>query len=122
MRRWLIFLFLSGIAFAQSGVPILGSTQAPGASFCGNSYLHCAAVTWDHTQAGSADTATFAGLLQATEAVWAVSGSGGQVQNTVNQSGGSYTSTIPADFIFTSDSACATPLAGWEFESYTSTT
>ena len=29
MRRWLILAFLSGFACAQSGVPILGSTQAP---------------------------------------------------------------------------------------------
>ena len=49
-------------------------------------------------------------------------GNGGDIQNTVNQSGGSYTSTIPADLIFTSDAACSTPLAGWEFESYNSAT
>ena len=43
---------------------------------------------------------------------------GGSIQNTVNQSGGSYTSLIPADFLVTSDSAGATQITGVEFEAY----
>jgi hypothetical protein len=89
---------------------------------CGNGFLHCRSITWAASQAGTADTPTFPGLVLATEPDWADSGHGGEVQHTVTQSGGSYNSTIPADFIFASDSSCSAPMAGWEWESYDHTT
>ena len=45
---------------------------------------------------------------------------GGKVQNTV--SCGVNSITCPADLVFTSDSGCSSPLAGWEIQSYTATT
>lgn len=104
-----------GIPFPGGG---LVHAQAGGGS-CGNSYLHCRQLIIDRTKVSSTQT-SFPVLLSATEADWAVTGSGGDVQNTVTQSGG-LGITIPADFIL-ADSTCTTPIAGWEFESYGTTT
>jgi hypothetical protein len=43
---------------------------------------------------------------------------GGAVQNTVTQTVGSYSITVPADFLVTTDPAGFSPISGVEFESY----
>lgn len=121
MKTLLTLILLCGAAHAQPGVSMLIASQAASAATCGgNSWLHCRSITVDHTQVPSTLT-NFTVLLNQTEADWAVTGSGGDVQNTVTQSGGAAI-TIPADWIITSDSACATPVAGWDFEAYNSAT
>ncbi len=115
----LIFALFSILCSGQGVLaPILAGAPSSAPAACGNGFLHCRSITWNHTQAGTADTANFVGLLNATESDWALVGSGGDVQHTVFQSGGSWTTAIPADFIFTIDAACTNPVAGWEFESY----
>jgi hypothetical protein len=74
----------------------------------------------DHTKVGAADSTNFPVLLSGTFAEFSTIANGGKVKNTVNC--GIYSITCPADLIFTSDAFCQTPLAGWEFEEYTSTT
>lgn len=119
--KFLVALLVSASAFGQGAVISTGNHRkifsAPGA--CGNSYLHCRQLTIDHTQVPSTQT-NFPAVLIATEADWAVTGSGGDVQHTVTQSGGAAI-TIPADWIL-ADSTCTTPIGGWEFEAYNSAT
>jgi hypothetical protein len=76
--------------------------------------------TINHTLTGTANSTNFTVLLSGTFAEFATTANGGKVQNTV--SCGVNSITCPADLVFTSDSGCASPLAGWEIESYTATT
>jgi hypothetical protein len=76
--------------------------------------------TINHTLTGTANSTNFTVLISGTYAEFATTANGGQVWNTV--SCGVNSITCPADLVFTSDSACSKPLAGWEFESYTATT
>lgn len=123
--RTLLFVLVLALNLRGQGVPGIGGLGALGAhgggSSCGNSWLHCRSLTIDHTKVPNTDQTNFPVLLSATVADWAVTGSGGDVQNTVTQSGGR-SFTIPADWIITTDSACATKIAGWEFEDYVTTT
>lgn len=105
--------------FVPQAIPFPGPGMAHSSGSACGTYSHCRQLTIDHTQVPSTQT-NFPAVLIATEADWAVTGSGGDVQNTVTQSGGAPI-TIPADFIL-ADSTCTTPLAGWEFEKYTTTT
>lgn len=83
-------------------------------------YTGYRSFTIDHTQTGSANSANFTVLISGTYAEFATVANGGKVKNTV--SCGVNSITCPADLIFTSDSGCASPLAGWEIESYTAST
>ena len=83
-------------------------------------YTGYRSFTIDHTQTGSANSTNFTVLLSGTWAEFATTTNGGQVQNTV--ACGVNSIACPADLIFTSDSGCASPLAGWEIESYTAST
>jgi hypothetical protein len=65
------------------------------------------------------DQTNFPVLVSGT--ISATVANGGSIQHTVTQSGG-YGLTIPADAVITSDSACTTRVAGWEFEAYSATT
>jgi hypothetical protein len=76
--------------------------------------------TINHTLTGTANSTNFTVLISGTYAEFATTGNGGNVQNTV--SCGVNSITCPADLVFTSDAGCSSPLAGWEFESYTATT
>jgi hypothetical protein len=76
--------------------------------------------TIDHTQTGTANSTNFTVLISGTWAEFATTANGGKVQNTV--SCGVNSIACPADLIFTSDAGCSSPLAGWEFESYTAAT
>ena len=90
---------------------------------CGNGYSYCRTITIDHTKVGATteDETYFPWEASSTIATIATVGNGGHVQNTTTETGSSYTGTVPADLIFTSDSACSTKL-NWEFESYNSAT
>ena len=90
---------------------------------CGGGYSYCRTITLDHTKIGNGteDETYFPWEASSTIATLATVGNGGHVQNTTTQTGSSYTGTVPADAIFTSDSACSTKL-NWEFESYNSAT
>lgn len=89
---------------------------------CGGGYLMCETVTALAAQAGSTDSTNFPLLVAtSTQTSLATVANGGLVQNTTTQTGSSYTGTVPADLIFTSDSACGTKL-NWEVESYSATT
>lgn len=90
---------------------------------CGSGYSYCRQIVLDHTKigGGTEDETYYPWEASSTIASIATVGNGGHVQNTTTQTGSSYTSTVPADLIFTSDSACTTKL-NWEFESYNSAT
>ena len=90
---------------------------------CGNGYAYCRTITIDHTKVGSGteDETQFPWLASSTISSLATVGNGGHIQNTTTESGSSYTGTVPADLIFTSDSGCTTDL-NWEIESYNSAT
>jgi hypothetical protein len=76
--------------------------------------------TINHTLTGTVDSTNFTVLLSGTYAEFATTANGGKVQSTV--SCGVNSINCPADLVFTSDSACSSPLAGWEFESYSAST
>ncbi len=76
--------------------------------------------TINHTLTGTANSTNFTVLISGTYAEFATTVNGGQVQNTV--SCGVNSIACPTDLVFTSDSGCSNPLAGWEFESYTAST
>lgn len=78
-------------------------------------------VTFDHTKDGAADTTNFPALISGTYSYLAAVGSGGNVVNTTTQTGGGASITVPADVWFTSDAGCTSKLAGWEYETYDST-
>jgi len=92
-------------------------------TYCGNGYLYCQQIEIDHNKVGGGteDETYFPWEASSTDASIATSGNGGYVQNTTTETGSSYTGTVPADLIFTSDSSCGTKL-NWEFESYNSAT
>jgi biopolymer transport protein ExbB len=86
---------------------------------CGNGYSYCNTITTVHSLAGTADTSNFPMLFStSTMSSLATVANSGKIQNTATQTGGGYAITVPADLIFTSDSACGTKL-NWEIESYT---
>lgn len=88
---------------------------------CGNGYSFCNTITTDHTKAGSSDTSNFAMLFStSTMSSLATVGNSGNIQNTTTQTNGQ-SITVPADLVFTSDSACTTKLQ-WEYETYNSVT
>ncbi|MGA2118739.1 MAG: hypothetical protein ABSH56_28795 [Bryobacteraceae bacterium] len=99
--------FAACLALFCSSVPALG-------------YSGYRVFTIDHTLTGTVNSTNFTILLSGTFAEFATTTNGGQVQNTVTCSVNSI--TCPADLVFTSDSGCSNPLAGWEFESYTAST
>lgn len=76
-------------------------------------------LTIDHTQCGGADSSAFPVCVRITDTTLKTTAHSGQINNTVTQTGGNAV-TMPADLIFTSDSAGATKIA-WEFESYDGT-
>ncbi len=104
---------------------ILAVVAAPYAwGACGSGYGFCRSYTLLHAQvAGGSDLSSFPVVLNATAAgsgniaSFATVANGGHVQNTATLSG----ATVPADWVVTSDSACATPI-NWEIETYTATT
>ena len=73
----------------------------------------------DFTQCGSSNSLNFPVLVSITDTTLKLVAHGGQINNTVTQSGGNAV-TMPADLIFTSDSAGSTKIP-WEFESYDGT-
>lgn len=84
-------------------------------------YSFSRTLTWASGQSGSSNSTNWPGLVNATISEIAVTGSGGHVQNTVTQSGGGASISIPADLTLSTASDCSTVLSGWEFETYTST-
>lgn len=60
-------------------------------------------------------------VISQTWLPWRTTGNGGEVQNTVTQTVGNRALTVPADLIFTSDSA-GTMLLSWEWETYNAST
>lgn len=77
------------------------------------------AIAIDHTQVGTADSSAFPVLVSISHTTFKTVANGGHIQHTVTQSGGNAV-TMPADLIFTSDSAGTTKLP-WEVESYDAT-
>jgi hypothetical protein len=96
------------------------STFAAAGAFVVFPYGGYRLFTLDHTKAGTANSTNFTVLLSGTFAEFATTANGGLVRNTV--SCGVNSIACPADLVFTSDALCRSPLAGWEFESYSSTT
>jgi hypothetical protein len=99
-------------------ITVLGVVGCSSPAYAG--YSGYRLFSLDHTQVGSTDSTNFPVLLSGTFAEFATIANGGKVKSTVTC--GIYSITCPADLIFASDAFCQTPLAGWEFEQYTSTT
>jgi hypothetical protein len=76
--------------------------------------------TINDTLTGTASSTNFTVLISGTWPEFATAANGGKVQNTV--ACGVNSITCPADLVFASDYRCSSPLAGWEFESYTAAT
>lgn len=113
---------LLAVAASGQGLLLTGVGAGPPAAggACGTGYLHCRQLTIDHTKVPNTDQSNFPVLLSATIVDWADSGHGGDVQNTVTQSGGQAI-TIPADWIISTAANCGSPITSWEFETYTNT-
>ncbi len=114
MHTFLGIMLLARLAFAQA-LPFPGPGNVNGSH---NGFVHYRTITIDHTQVPNTDQTNFSVLVSGT--ISATVGNGGSIQHTVTQSGG-YALTIPADAVITSDLACTTRVAGWEFESYSAT-
>jgi hypothetical protein len=84
------------------------------------SYGYSGTITIDHTKCGSSNSSNFPVLFALTEAKFATVTNGGYVQNTCTGPA-PLSQSLPADLIFTSDSAGA-DLLNWEFESYNPST
>ncbi len=81
------------------------------------SYSFYRQITVDHTKCGSTNTTDFPALFFGTYTYLKTSGNGGDIQNTVSVNG----VTVPADLIFSTDNAGASPLK-WQIVSYDATT
>lgn len=68
------------------------------------------------SKAGTATTAPYSLLISGTFPALASTASGGHVSHTVTC--GVNAITCPADLVFARDSACGTPMAGWEIQSW----
>lgn len=79
----------------------------------GGSYLKLYTLTIDHTQCGSSDSTNFPVLVSLSGTNLKTVANGGFVQNTVSVAG----ITVPADLVFSSDNAGASPYS-WEVEFY----
>ncbi len=91
---------------------------------CGGGYLYCQPITLLHGQVGNGteDESNFPVLISTTtDSSLAVVSGGGVIQHVISQTLSSYTGNVPADLIFTSDSACATKLK-WEVVQYNQAT
>ncbi len=110
MKRLLLFAVCCACLSAQSGLPLLG---AGGPS--GNGYATGALFTFNVYPASN--LTAFPNLILGTYSQLADVAHGGYVQNTVTLNG----QTVPADLIFTSDSA-GTTLLSWEIEAWNNTT
>ncbi len=98
MRRLLVFLFLSTRAFGA--------------------FSYYRTLTIDHTKCGASDSSHFPVLVSISHATLKTVGNGGHIGHTTNQSSPSV--TMPADLIFSADSAGATKYP-WEVASYDGT-
>lgn len=83
-------------------------------------YLKTGTATVQSGQITGTQT-NFPALMTTTSLELAVTGSGGNIQNTCTQTVGTESLTVPCDLVFASDVGCLS-LYSWEFESYTSTT
>ena len=131
MKKLVIFFFtLCLLAFSQSDANAqFASMMTQGAISAAdctlNGYTHCRKIAFQSSQVSTADQTNFPALFLCTSnsdtncnsVDLRVTGSGGFIQNTTTLN----SQTVPADLIFTSDSACSTKL-NWEVASYTSTT
>ncbi len=84
-------------------------------------YANVRPITIDHTKVGAVsntDQPNFPVLVAGTYPYLATQGNGGSILNETGVNGGEM---VPADLIFTSDSACTHPL-NWEIPSYNSLT
>lgn len=117
MVKYLIFLLVALGLYGQGTRQLLTSVNgSSGGASCGGTYSHCATVVIPSQSSTLTDfPVEIAGVSQ-----WAVVGSGGQVVNTVAQSGGGLALTVPADLIVTTDT-CTTKVP-FEWEVYNSTT
>ena len=86
----------------------------------GNGYSYRKVINFSCAKISATQT-NFPVLISGTYSYLATSANGGKVQNTVAQSGGGSTLTVPADAIFTSDFAGNSTIP-FEWETYASTT
>jgi hypothetical protein len=117
----MLWLLLASISLSAQTFPFPGpGRQASSGGSCGSTYLHCATITVSNSQVGSGGVTNFPMLISGTFTQLKTVANGGQVQNTVSQSGGGTSFTVPADFIVASG-ACVTVIP-FEWETYSPTT
>lgn len=83
-------------------------------------WINAHSITIDHTKVPNTDQTNYPLYIGGTYSWLAVAGSGGQVQHTTTCCAN--TETVPADLIFTTDSACTNKVAGWDIPYYVTTT
>ena len=76
-------------------------------------FTYSRSLTIDHTKCGSTDSTNFPVLVSLSHSTLKIIGSGGHIQNSTTQA--APTVTMPADLVFTSDSAGVTKIP-WEVE------
>src|ERR1044072_2014084 len=108
MKRLPILLIV--VCSLCCGQTLIFKKKASGGGGTFNGFAHKMSLTVDHTKVGSDDRSNFTVMYSATVSQWATAGNGGQIRNTVTQTGGCGI-TVLADFIITSDSGCTTPVA-----------
>ena len=111
MKRWRVAFLATLTAGAQS-IPMPGPGMCAQAS---NGYAHHLIFTFNVHP--NSNLIAFPNLISGTYAGMADTGHGGYVTHTTTLNG----RTVPADLIFTSDSAGST-LLSWEIESWSNAT
>ena len=101
------------VAAVNAGGTSPQSNEASATPTVGSSYGYTRAITIAHTKVPNTDQANFTVLLQGTYAYLATAANGGRINNTAVVNG----VTVPADLVFTADSA-GQSLLNWEVESY----
>lgn len=105
-----------------TGGGVLTSVYTISAAACtpAAGYSYCREVTINPTSLslGSSPT-SFPNFFTTTNSTFATATNGGHVQNTVSCCASSL--TVPADFIFTTDSAGMTKCTGWDWKFYSAT-
>lgn len=116
MTKAIFFLIVSALGYSQATFRALNGVST-GFS-CGGTYAHCASIVVSSAKVGSGGVSAFPVLISGTVTQLKTVANGGQVLNTVAQTGGSGL-TVPADFIVASD-VCVTK-SPFEFETYVAT-
>jgi hypothetical protein len=104
-------LTLSAVGTTTVTATLHGTSTSVLFTASGSQFAHRRTLTINHTKVGTASSTNFPMLFSGTYSYLATTANGGQVTNANGY-----------DIVFATDSLCATPVTGWEIESYTAST